>query len=76
VHLGWVEAGYLLRRLLAYTLRASRANYKGAPESLATRDAAYEDTLPLPLILTARRPQESSIIIDDESARIGIAPRL
>jgi len=76
VHLGWVEAGYPLRRLLAYTLRASCANYKGAPESLATRDAAYEDTLPLPSILTARRPQKSSIIIDDESGCIGIARRL
>jgi hypothetical protein len=51
----WVEAGYPLRRLLAYTLRASRANYNGARESLATRDAAYEDTLPLPhTSLTAR----------------------
>jgi len=30
---------------LAYTLRASRANYNCARESLATRGAAYEDTL-------------------------------
>ncbi len=31
---------------LAYTLRASRANNNGARESLATRGAACEDTLP------------------------------
>src|SRR5712671_3569948 len=43
----WVEARFPLRRLLAYTHRASRANYNGARESLATRDAAYEDTSPL-----------------------------
>ncbi len=77
MHLGWVEAGYPLRRLLAYTLRASRANYNGALESLATGDAAYEDTLPLPSkSLTARRPGEIVSHHDDESACIGIAPRL
>ena len=46
-HLERVEAGYPLRRLLAYTHRASRANYNGARESLATRGAAYEDALTL-----------------------------
>jgi hypothetical protein len=40
-----------------YTHRASRANYNGARESLATRDAACEDTPPLPGSVKAR-PRE------------------
>src|SRR5688500_15908733 len=43
--------GYPLRRLLAYTLRArrpTRLRSRAPCRSLATRDAAYEDTLASP----------------------------
>jgi len=64
----WVEARYPLRRLLAYTLRASLgsvSNYRCSQvrESLATRDAAYADTSPLPhRSVTARASTISRLI--------------